>query len=117
MDIVFIQGLKIDTVIGIYDWERKIRQDIVLDIEMSADIKAASETDHIDQALDYKAVSRRLIDFVQNSEFRLVETLAEKITQIVLEEFGVTWIKLTLNKGEVLTGAQGVGVIIERSNG
>ncbi len=117
MDIVFIQGLKIDTVIGIYDWERKIRQNIVLDIEMSADINAASKTDHINQALDYKAVSKRLIDFVQNSEFQLVETLAEQITQIVLKEFEVTWIKLTLNKGEVLTGAQGVGVIIERSNG
>lgn len=117
MDIVFIQGLKIDTVIGIYDWERKIRQNIVLDIEMSTDIRAASKTDHIDQALDYKAVSKRLIDFVQNSEYQLVETLAEKITQIVLQEFEVTWIKLTLNKGEVLTGAQGVGVIIERSNG
>ncbi len=117
MDIVFIQGLKIDTVIGIYDWERKIRQDIILDIEMSADIKAASKTDHIDQTLDYKSVSKRLIDFVQNSQFQLVETLAEKITQIVLEEFEVTWVKLTLNKGEVLTGAQGVGVIIERNNG
>jgi dihydroneopterin aldolase len=117
MDIIFIQGLKIDTVIGIYDWERKIRQNIVLDIEMSTDIRATSKTDHIDQALDYKAVSKRLIDFVQNSEYQLVETLAEKITQIVLQEFEVTWIKLTLNKGEVLTGAQGVGVIIERSNG
>ncbi|ABL02666.1 dihydroneopterin aldolase [Candidatus Ruthia magnifica str. Cm (Calyptogena magnifica)] len=119
MDIVFIQGLKIDTVIGIYDWERKIRQDIVLDIEMSANVKAASKTDHIDQALNYKAVSKYLIDFVQNSEFQLVETLAEKITQIVLKEFEVTWVKLTLNKGEVLTGAHGVGVIIERerSNG
>ncbi len=117
MDIIFIQGLKIDTVIGIYDWERKIRQNIVLDIEMSTDIRAASKTDHIDQALDYKAVSKRLIDFVQNSEYQLVETLAEKITQIVLQEFKVTWIKLILNKGEVLTGAQGAGVIIERSNG
>ncbi len=86
MDIVFIQGLKIDTVIGIYDWEREIRQDIVLDIEMSADIKAASETDHIDQTLDYKAVSKRLIDFVRASEFQLVETLAENIAGIILNE-------------------------------
>lgn len=114
MDIVFIQGLKIDCVIGIYDWERKIRQDIVLDIEMSVDIKAASETDHIDQTLDYKAVSKRLISFVQTSEFQLVETLAEKITQIIINEFDVEKVKLTLNKGEAVTGAQGVGVIIER---
>ena len=115
MDVVFIQGLKIDTVIGIYDWEREIRQEIVLDIEMSADIKAASETDHIDQTLDYKAVSKRLIDFVQGSEFQLVETLAEKIAQIILHEFGVESVKLTLNKGKAVTGAQGVGVIIQRS--
>lgn len=114
MDIVFIQGLKIDCVIGIYDWEREIRQEITLDIEMSADIKAASETDHIDQTLDYKAVSKRLIDFVESSEFQLVETLAEKITQIIMQEFGVEKIKLTLNKGEAVTGVQGVGVIIER---
>lgn len=115
MDIVFIQGLKIDTVIGIYDWERKIRQDIVLDLEMSADIKAASETDNIEQTLDYKAVSKRLIDFVQNAQFELVETLAEKITQIILNEFGVEQVKLTLNKGKAVTGARGVGVIIERA--
>ncbi len=114
MDIVFIQGLKIDTVIGIFDWEREIRQDIVLDIEMSADIKAASETDNITQTLDYKAVSKRLIDFVKSSEFQLVETLAQKITEIILHEFAVEKVKLTLNKGEVVTGAQGVGVIIER---
>jgi len=115
MDIVFIQGLKIDTVIGIYDWEREIRQDIVLDIEMSADIKKASETDHIDQALNYKAVSKRLIEFVKNSEFQLVEPLAEKICEIIIGEFNVEQVKLTLNKGEAVTGADGVGVIIKRS--
>ena len=116
-DVVFIQGLKIDTVIGIYDWERKIRQDVTLDIEMSVDIKVASETDHIDQTLDYKAVSKRLMDFVSNSEFQLVETLAEKITEIILSEFNVEKVKLTLNKGGAVTGANGVGVIIERKSG
>ncbi len=115
MDIVFIQGLKIDCVIGVYDWEREIRQDIILDIEMSADIKAASEADHIDHTLDYKAVSKRLIEFVRDSEFQLVETLAEKITQTIIKEFGVEKVKLTLNKGEAVTGAQGVGVIIKRN--
>jgi dihydroneopterin aldolase len=115
MDKVFIQGLKIDTVIGIYDWEREIRQDVTLDLEMAADIKAASLTDHIDQTLDYKSVAKRLIQFVKDSEFQLVETLAEKITEIVLNEFEVEWVKLTLNKGEAVSGALGVGVIIERS--
>jgi 7,8-dihydroneopterin aldolase/epimerase/oxygenase len=115
MDKVFIQGLKIDTVIGIYDWEREIRQDVTLDLEMAADIKAASLTDHIDQTLDYKSVAKRLIQFVKDGEFQLVETLAEKITEIVLNEFEVEWVKLTLNKGEAVSGASGVGVIIERS--
>ncbi|MDC0499056.1 dihydroneopterin aldolase [Candidatus Pseudothioglobus singularis] len=115
MDIVFVQGLKVDTVIGIYDWEKKIRQDIVLDIEMSSDIAAAAETDHIDQALNYKNVCKRVASFVRESKLELVETLAEQICQIILNEFNVEWVKLKLNKGEAITGAEGVGVIIERS--
>ena len=115
MDTVFIQGLKIDTVIGIYDWERKIRQEIVLDIEMSADISTAASTDHIDQTLNYKDICKRLKSFVEESEFQLVETLAEEICQIIIKEFGVQWVKLKLNKGEAITGAEGVGVIIERT--
>jgi 2-amino-4-hydroxy-6-hydroxymethyldihydropteridine diphosphokinase len=114
MDIVFIQGLKIDTIIGIYDWERKIRQDIVLDIEMSFDIKKAGKSDKIELALNYKDVSKRIITFVKNSKFKLIETLAEKITEIIITEFNVEKVKLTLNKGEALTGAKGVGVIINR---
>ncbi|SFV67099.1 Dihydroneopterin aldolase [hydrothermal vent metagenome] len=114
MDIVFIKGLKIDTVIGIYDWERKIRQDIILDIEMSFDIKKAGKTDDIKYTLDYKTVAKRLITFVQKSQFELVETLAEKICYIILEEFDVKKVKLKLDKGKALTHADGVGVIIER---
>ena len=116
MDIVFIQGLKIDTVIGIYDWERKIRQDIVLDIEMSSNNTAVADTDNIDQAVNYHAVCNRLSNYVRGSEFQLVETLAEEVCQIILNEFCVAWVKLKLNKGEAVTGAEGVGVIIERSS-
>ena len=115
MDTVFIQGLKIDTVIGIYDWERKIRQKIVLDIEMSTDISTAASTDHIDQALNYKDICKRLCSYVGDSKFQLVETLAEEICQIIIKEFGVHWVKLKLNKGEAITGAEGVGVVIERT--
>lgn len=114
MDIIFIKSLKIDCVIGIYDWERTIRQTIELDIEAATDITSAAASDDIKQTLDYKAVSKRLIDFVQKSEFNLVETLAEQISQIIIKEFGVSWVKLTLNKGKALRGADGVGVIIER---
>jgi dihydroneopterin aldolase len=114
MDIVFINGLKIDTVIGIYDWEKKIRQDIVLDIEMDFDISKAGKSDDIKDTLDYKTIGKRLIDFVQNSKFELVETLAEEICKIILTEFSVSFVKLKLDKGTALRGASGVGVIIER---
>ena len=114
MDIVFIRDLRIETVIGIYDWEREIRQPVVLDLEMSADVRLAAATDHIDQALDYKSVAKRLIAFVEESEFQLVETLAERCGEIVLNEFGVRWLRLTLNKVGALNGARDVGVIIER---
>jgi dihydroneopterin aldolase len=114
MDIVFIRGLRIDTVIGIYDWEKAVRQTVVLDLEMAADVAAASATDRIDDALDYKAVSKRLKQFVSESRFELVETLAERCAAIVRDEFGVPWLRLTLNKTGAVTDADGVGVIIER---
>lgn len=114
MDIVFIQGLKIDCIIGIYSWERKIHQNITLDIKMYTDIKASSKTDNIIQTLDYKVITKRIIAFVKSSKFKLVETLAEEITRIILTEFRVKKVKLTLNKGKAVTGAQGVGVIITR---
>lgn len=114
MDIVFIRGLRIETVIGIYDWEREIRQPVILDLEMSTDVRHAAETDHIDQALDYKSVAKRLIAFVEESKFQLVETLAERCTDIILNEFGVRWVRLSLNKVGALRGARDVGVIIER---
>jgi dihydroneopterin aldolase len=114
MDIVFIRGLRIDTVIGIYDWEKAIRQTVVLDLEMAANVAAAAGTDRIDDTLDYKAVSKRLKQFVSESRFELVETLAERCAAIVLDEFGVPWLRLTLNKTGAVTDADGVGVIIER---
>ncbi len=116
MDIVFIHDLQIDTVIGIYDWERKIRQTISLDIEMATDIGKAAKSDNIDDTLSYKTVAKRLIDFVENSEFELVEALAEEICRIVREEFDVPWVKLTLHKPGAVRGSKSVGVIIERGN-
>ena len=114
MDIVFIHDLQIETVIGIYDWERKIRQTISLDIEMATDISKAAKSDNIDDTLSYKTVAKRLIEFVQQSEFELVEALAEKICSIVMDEFSVPWIKLTLHKPGAVRGSRSVGVIIER---
>ncbi len=114
MDIVFLRDLRIDTIIGIYGWERHTTQTLVLDLEMSADIAAAAATDRIEDTLDYKAVAKRLIQFVGESRFQLVETLAERCAQIVREEFGVRWVRLTLNKQGAVRGARDVGVIIER---
>ena len=114
MDIVFIHDLQVETVIGIYDWERKIRQIISLDIEMATDISKAAKSDDIEDTLSYKTVAKRLIDFVEQSEFELVEALAEKICAIILEEFPVPWVKLTLHKPGAVRGSKSVGVIIER---
>ena len=114
MDIIFLHGLKVDTVIGIWDWERKIRQSVVIDLEMAADIRKAAETDSVDDTLNYKLVAKRLQQFVSESEFRLVETLAERIAGIVNDEFGVPWVRVRVNKPGAIRGAQDVGIIIER---
>lgn len=114
MDIIFLRGLSIETVIGIYDWERTIKQTVILDLDMAADIRKAAASDDIADTLDYKAVSKRVISFVEESEFFLVETLAEKVTQIIIEEFGVPWVRLTLNKKGAIRGASDVGILIER---
>ncbi len=114
MDIVFLRDLRIDAVIGIYGWERRVRQTLIFDLEMSADIARAATSDQIDDTLNYKAVAKRLIQFVSDSEFQLVETLAERCAQIIRDEFGVRWIRLTLNKKGAVRGASDVGVIIER---
>lgn len=114
MDIIFLRGLQIETIIGIYDWERESKQTVILDLEMAADIRKAAASDSIEAALDYKAVANRLIAFVEESQFFLVEKLAEEIANILLNEFKVPWLKLCLNKKGAIDGKSDVGVIIER---
>ncbi len=114
MDIIYIHDLRIETVIGIYDWERKIKQTVVLDIEMAGDCRKSAENDDVENTLNYKSVAKRLIEFVGSSEYQLVETLAERCAAIILEEFQVPWVKLRVNKQGALRGARDVGVIIER---
>jgi len=116
VDIVFINDLRIETIIGIYDWERKVKQIISLDLEMGTDIRKSAETDAIEDTLNYKAVAKRLIAFVGESEYQLVETLAEKIAEIVLKEFNVPRVKLTLRKPGAVRGSRDVGVVIERGS-
>ena len=115
MDKVFIEGLQIDALIGIYDWERRIRQPLVFDIEMAFDNRVPAATDAIDDTLNYKAVSKRVIEYVSASDFGLVETLAERVAAIILDEFGVQHVALKLSKPGAVRGARAVGVMIERS--
>jgi len=115
MDRVFIENLSVETVIGIFDWEREIRQVVSLDLEMEFDIGKSAASDAIEDTLDYKAVAKRLIRFIERSEFQLVEALAEKCASIVLEEFPVERLKLKLSKPGAVRGSSAVGVVIERS--
>jgi len=114
MDIVYIRELQVQTVIGIFDWEREIKQVVSIDLEMACDIRRAAQSDAIEDALDYKAVSKRIIAYVEKSEFQLVETLAERIAGIVLNEFSVPWVRLRLGKPGAVKGSRDVGVEIER---
>ena len=114
MDIIFLGGLEIKTIIGIYDWERETRQTVVLDIEMAFDITKAAETDDIQYALDYKKVSKRIIAFVEESQFFLVEKLTSEIIKLIRNEFNVPWVKITLNKKGAISGASDVGIVMER---
>lgn len=114
MDIVYLHDLKVDCVIGIFEWERRIKQTIHIDLDMAADIRRAAASDAIADTLDYKAVAKRLVDFAGDSQFQLVETLAEKIAGIVLSEFKVPWVRVRINKKGAVRNADAVGVVIER---
>ena len=114
MDIVYIKGLKTDAVIGVYDWERGIRQTLELDLELAADNRAAAANDALEDAVDYDAISGRILAYVADSEFELIETLAERVADIVLGEFGIPWLRLKLAKPGAVAEADDVGVIIER---
>ena len=114
MDIIFLRGLHIETTIGIYDWERVIKQSVILDLEMATDIRTAAASDDIADTIDYKAISKRVIAYVEASEFLLVETLAERLAELLMREFGIPWLRLCLNKKGAISGASDVGIIIER---
>ena len=114
MDRIFLTGLTTDCIIGIWDWERRVKQKVVVDIEMAADIRNAAASDAIEDTLDYKKVAKRLLQFVSESQFQLVETLTERIAQIVVTEFGVPWVRVRLNKQGAIRGSRDVGILIER---
>lgn len=114
MDKIFLDELKIDTIIGIWDWERKIRQTVIIDLEMSADIARAAASDSVEDTLNYKSVAKRVQQFVGDSSFQLVETLAERIAGIIRDEFDVAWVKVRVHKPGAIRGSKDVGIEIER---
>ena len=114
MDTIFVNDLRVDAVIGIYDWERRIKQTVSFDLELGADIRRAAARDDIADTVNYKAVAKRVLAFVEASEFQLVETLAERVAEVIMREFSVPWLRLTLRKPGAVRHARDVGVIIER---
>ncbi len=116
-DRVLIEGLSVRTIVGIYPWEQRVRQLVRLDLEMGWDVRRAAASDAIEDALDYKAVSKRLAAFLENGRFRLIERIAEECARIVLEEFGASWVRIKASKPGAVTRAENVAVVIERRGG
>lgn len=115
MDIVFIHGLEVETTIGAYDWEQGIKQTLILDLELACDTRIAAKNDNLEDALDYAAISQEIIDFLGKSHFQLLETLAEKVTDLILSTFNIEEVKLKVSKPKAVSHARDVGVIITRN--
>ncbi len=115
-DSVFISGLSIEATIGVYDWERTIKQRLVLDLDMCFDIDRAAASDDLKYALDYSAVSQRIISYVEASSFQLLEALVEQVSSIVMNEFSVSGLRLKINKPGAVPEASSVGLVITRGD-
>jgi dihydroneopterin aldolase len=114
-DRIFLHGLTAECIIGFIDWERRVRQTVVLDLEMPVDCRAAARSDDVADTLDYKKVAKRVLAFIEASEFQLVETLAHRVALLILEEFAVAWVRVALNKPGAIRNSRDVGVVIERT--
>jgi 7,8-dihydroneopterin aldolase/epimerase/oxygenase len=114
-DRIFLHGLTAECIIGFIDWERRVRQTVVVDLEMPVDCRYAARTDEVADTLDYKKVAKRALEYIRTSEFKLVETLAHNLALVILAEFGVQWVRVSLNKPGAIRNSRDVGVVIERS--
>ena len=114
MDIIYLHDLKVDCIIGIWEWERRTTQRLTIHLDMAVDIKRAAASDSITDTLDYKSVAKAVRELVSSSQFQLVETLTEKIAELIMAEFKVPWVRVKLNKKGAIRGASDVGVILER---
>src|SRR5260370_41202998 len=114
-DTIFLHGLTVECTIGFIDWERLVKQIVVLDLELPVDCRNASIRDEVEDTLDYKKVAKRVIAFVEASEFKLVETLAHRLALLILQEFGLEWVRIALNKPGAIRSSRDVGAVIERT--
>ena len=114
-DRIFLRGLTAECVIGFIDWERRVKQTVVVDLELPVDCRQAAVTDDVTDTVDYKKVSKRVLAFIEASEFKLVETLAQRLAMLILEEFPIEWLRLSINKPGAIRNSRDVGVAIERS--
>jgi dihydroneopterin aldolase len=114
-DRIFLRGLTAECIIGFIDWERRVRQTVVIDLEIPVDCRNAAITDEVADTVDYKKVAKRILAFIEASEFKLVETLAQRLAVTLLEEFGLEWVRLSINKPGAIRNSRDVGVSIERS--
>jgi 7,8-dihydroneopterin aldolase/epimerase/oxygenase len=113
-DRIFLRGLTAECIIGFIDWERRVRQTVVIDLELPVDCRQAAITDQVADTVDYKKVAKRVLAFIEASEFKLVETLAQSLAMLLLEEFGLEWVRLQVNKPGAIRNSRDVGVVIER---
>ncbi|GAB2996651.1 dihydroneopterin aldolase [Psychrosphaera aestuarii] len=115
-DIVFIEALKVDTVIGVYEWEKSIQQTLQFDVEMRTDISAAAKVDDLSKTVDYAVVAEDIVRLAKDNQAELIETVAEKVAEQILTHYSVNSVKITLRKLGAVASTKSVGVIIERDS-
>lgn len=114
MDKIFIRALKTEAIIGIFDWERQVKQTVLIDLELAVDVRKAALSDAIADTVNYKRVAKRVLAFVEESQFHLVESLAEHVAMLILGEFGVDWVSVVLSKPGAIRSSRDVGIALER---
>lgn len=114
-DRVLIEGLTVLTTIGVYDWEKTIKQKLIVDLEMAWDNQPAGSSDDVSLCLDYFLVSQAITTFIENSQFELIESVAEQVAELIIQQFSVGWLKVKVSKPSAIVNASNVAVVIERS--
>jgi len=114
-DRIFLRGLAAECIIGFIEWERRVKQTVVVDLELPVDCRRASVSDDVADTVDYKRVAKRVLAYIEASEFKLVETLAHRLAMLLLEEFALEWVRISVNKPGAIRNSRDVGVVIERS--